>query len=156
MLNDQFAEKDGGYRRRRSHVATASSEWVVVDAAGKTLGRLASQVAAILRGKHKPTFTPNVNMGDNVIVINAERIRITGRKREQKLYRRHTSYMGGLRSVMLDEMLERDPADVVRRAIVGMLPHTSLGDDMRTRIRVYAGSQHPHEAQTPRTVEVGE
>jgi large subunit ribosomal protein L13 len=152
MLNDRFVEKDGKRRRQRSYLAAAPTqrEWVVVDAAGKPLGRLASQAAAILRGKHKATFTPHVDMGDGVIVINAGQVVLTGRKRTQKVYRRYTGYPGGMRTRTARELMERDPAEVVRRAVLGMVPHTRLGDQMRTRLRVYAGPEHEHSAQQPR------
>lgn len=156
MLNDRFVNHEGTYRRERTPVAASSSEWVVVDATGKALGRLATGVAAILRGKHKPNFTPNVNMGDNVIVINADKIVLTGRKKEQKVYRRHSGYLGGLRTETYAEMIRRDPAEVVLRAVQGMVPHTRLGDDVRTRVRVYVGPDHPHAAQTPRPVTISE
>jgi large subunit ribosomal protein L13 len=154
MLNDRFVNYEGTYRRERTPTATGSSDWVVVDASGKALGRLASGVAAILRGKHKPNFTPNVNMGDNVIVINADKIILTGRKKDQKVYRRHSGYPGGLKTESYRDVVRRDPAEVVLRAIQGMIPHTHLGNDVRTRVRVYAGPEHPHAAQTPRPVTI--
>lgn len=152
MVNDRFVLDGDAYRRERSPEAPESSEWVVLDATGKTLGRLASQVAAILRGKHKPTFTPHRKMGDEVIVINAAKIVVTGRKRDQKLYRHHSGYPGGLKTRTFRGVFQKDPAEVVLRAIHGMLPHTRLGDDLRARVRVYAGAEHPHKAQRPRVV----
>jgi len=154
MLNDRFVHHAGTYRRERTPIASPSSEWVVVDASGKTLGRLASGVAAILRGKHKPTFTPHVKMGDHVVVINAAKVVLTGRKKDQKVYRHHTGYPGGLKTESYREVFRRDPAEVVLRAIHGMLPHSRLGDELRTRVRVYAGPDHPHAAQMPRPVTI--
>lgn len=156
MLNDRFVERDGKYQRVRTYQNTTGEgrRWVLVDATGQTLGRLASQVAAILRGKHKPTFTPHVDCGDHVIVINAEKIVVTGNKMEQKLYRHYSGYPGGLKERSLREMLARDPARVVRMAIWGMLPHNRLGRRLRTRLRVYAGSEHPHQAQQPEPIQL--
>ncbi len=129
--------------------------WVVVDASGQTLGRLASRIAHMLRGKDQPTFTPNVDDGAGVIVINAARIRVTGRKLEQKFYARHSGYPGGIRMTRLDEMLARRPDRVIRLAVKGMLPKNSLGRRALKRLRVYEGPEHRHEAQRPQTLEVG-
>ncbi|MFU0799756.1 MAG: 50S ribosomal protein L13 [Xylanivirga thermophila] len=129
-------------------------KWYVVDATGKTLGRLASQVAAILRGKNKPIYTPHVDTGDHVIIINAEKIRVTGNKMDQKIYYRHTGYPGGLREASYREMMEKDPAFVLYTAVKGMLPHNKLGRDMIKKLRVYVGPEHPHEAQMPETLEL--
>ena len=129
--------------------------WVVVDASGQTLGRLASRIAHMLRGKDQPTFTPNVDNGAGVIVINAARIRVTGRKLEQKFYARHSGYPGGIRMTRLDEMLARRPDRVIRLAVKGMLPKNSLGRRALKRLRVYEGPEHRHEAQRPQTLEVG-
>ena len=156
MLNDRFVDKDGSRRRERSYVSPPQSQeerrWVSVDAANQTLGRLASQVAAILRGKHKATYTPHMDSGDHVIVLNAAQIRVTGRRLDQKIYYRHTGYIGGLKSETLRELMERDPTAAVRRAVNGMLPHSRLGRVMRKRLRVYSGSEHPHEAQKPQEI----
>ncbi|MAF11271.1 50S ribosomal protein L13 [Candidatus Poribacteria bacterium] len=151
MLNDRFEEREGVYRRQRTPLAKAQAErdWVVVDATNQTLGRLASRCAAILRGKHKPTFTPSVDCGDGVIVVNADKIVVTGKKANQKIYYSHSGYLGGLRARTYREMMERDPSEVVRIAINGMVPHTRLGRLMRTRLRVYVGPDHPHTAQAP-------
>ena len=129
--------------------------WVVVDASGQTLGRLASRIAHMLRGKDQPTFTPNVDNGAGVIVINAARIRVTGRKLEQKFYARHSGYPGGIRMTRLDEMLARRPDRVIHLAVKGMLPKNSLGRRALKRLRVYEGPEHRHEAQRPQTLEVG-
>src|SRR6184192_2400071 len=133
--------------------ATRERNWLVVDATGKTLGRLATQIADTLRGKRKPEYTPHCDVGDFVIVVNAEKVAVTGNKREDKLYYRHSGYPGGLRSRTLGEMLERRPEEVVRRAVKGMLPRNRLGRQQLLKLRVYAGPEHPHEAQRPKAVE---
>jgi large subunit ribosomal protein L13 len=126
----------------------------VVDASGKTLGRLATQIADALRGKRKPDYTPHVDVGDFVIVVNAERISVSGKKREEKRYYRHSGYPGGLRSRTLGEMLERRPEEVIRRAVKGMLPRNRLGRAQLRKLKVYAGPDHPHVAQKPEPMEV--
>jgi large subunit ribosomal protein L13 len=125
-------------------------QWYVVDAAGQNLGRLSSDIARVLRGKHKPMFTPNADVGDFVVVINAEKIATTGAKLTDKVYYRHSGYPGGLSKMTLETMLERHPERVIQEAVRGMLPHNSLGADMLLKLKVYAGSTHPHEAQQPR------
>ncbi len=129
-------------------------EWLIVDADGHTLGRLASRIAAILRGKHKPQFSPSVDVGDFVVVVNAERIRVTGRKMEQKKYYRHSGYPGGLYEKTLAEQLEQHPTRVIKLAVRGMLPRTRLGRRMLKKLKVYAGPDHPHEAQQPKLLEL--
>lgn len=129
-------------------------KWFVVDADGKTLGRLASEVASILRGKHKPTYTPHVDTGDFVIIINAEKIKITGKKLDQKMYRWHTGYLGHLRERTMRQMMQTKPETVVFEAVRGMLPKNSLGRQMATKCKVYAGAEHPHAAQNPETLEL--
>ncbi|HWK21420.1 MAG TPA: 50S ribosomal protein L13 [Ureibacillus sp.] len=124
-------------------------KWLVVDAEGQTLGRLASEVAAILRGKHKPTFTPNVDTGDFVIVINADKIHLTGNKLDGKIYYRHTQFAGGLKTRTAGEMKEKYPTQMIELAVKGMLPKNSLGRKMFTKLNVYAGAEHPHAAQKP-------
>ena len=128
---------------------TVQHGWYVVDANGLTLGRLATQVAVLLRGKNKPTYTPNVNCGDNVIVINADKVVLTGNKWSDKLYRRHSDYAGGLKTLTAKELMAKQPTKMVELAVYGMLPHTKLGDQMRKQLYVYAGSEHPHTAQKP-------
>jgi large subunit ribosomal protein L13 len=123
--------------------------WHLVDADGKTLGRLAARVASVLRGKHRPTFTPNVDMGDHVVIVNAEKIRLTGTKMETKLYRRHTGYPGGLKTATAAHLFRKDPTQLLTKAIEGMLPKTPLGNGMARKLRVYAGPDHPHQAQRP-------
>ena len=134
--------------------ATRERNWYVVDAAGRTLGRLATQIADALRGKRKPEYTPHCDVGDFVIVVNAERIAVTGDKRTQKRYYRHSGYPGGLRSRTLNEMLERRPEEVIRRAVKGMLPRNRLGRAQLRKLKVYAGPDHPHQAQQPVPMEV--
>ena len=129
-------------------------KWLVVDAEGQTLGRLASEVAAILRGKHKPTFTPNVDTGDHVIIINAEKIHLTGNKLEGKIYYRHTQFSGGLKQRTAGEMKEKYPTQMLELAIKGMLPKNSLGRQMFTKLNVYTGAEHPHAAQKPEAYEL--
>ena len=131
---------------------TIERKWFVVDAAGQTLGRLASEVAKVLRGKNKPIFTPHIDTGDYVIVVNADKIAVTGKKMEQKRYYRHSDYIGGLKSVSLREMMEKKPEEVVRKAVKGMLPKGPLGRQMITKLHVYAGPEHPHAAQKPETL----
>jgi large subunit ribosomal protein L13 len=129
-------------------------EWFVIDAEGQTLGRLATQIAQILRGKHKPIFSPHVDVGDYVIVINCEKIRVTGRKLDQKLYYRHSGYPGGLRTVTLRQLLDRFPERVIRLAVRGMLPRNKLGRKMIKKLKIYQGNTHPHEAQQPKVYEI--
>ena len=126
----------------------------MVDADGKTLGRLATQIAEILRGKHKPTFTPHVDVGDFVIVVNAEKIAVTGKKLTDKRYYRHSGYPGGIRSRTLADMLERRPEEVIRKAVKGMLPRNRLARQQLTKLKVYAGADHPHAAQKPKELEI--
>ena len=124
-------------------------KWYLIDAEGQTLGRLAVTAANLLRGKHKPTYTPHVNCGDNVIVINADKIVLTGNKWSDKLYRNHSEYSGGLRTLTAETVMAKYPTRMVEHAIYGMLPHTKLGDQMRKQLYVYASSTHPHQAQKP-------
>ncbi|PZM78003.1 MAG: 50S ribosomal protein L13 [Candidatus Melainabacteria bacterium] len=126
-----------------------TDKWFVVDAEGKTLGRLATRVADILRGKNKPQFTPNVDTGDFVIIINAEKIRVTGKKETQKVYSRHSGFPHGFKQETLKSLRERRPTAIVERAVKGMLPHTRLGARQFTKLKVYAGTEHPHAAQQP-------
>jgi large subunit ribosomal protein L13 len=141
----------------KTYVATPESRernWLVVDASGKTLGRLATQLADVLRGKRKPEYTPHVDVGDFVIVVNAERVSVTGNKREEKRYYRHSGYPGGLRSRTLEEMLARRPEEVIRLAVKGMLPRNRLGRAQLRKLKIYAGPEHPHAAQKPEPLEV--
>src|SRR5438874_8172541 len=127
--------------------------WYVVDAEGQTLGRLATRIADTLRGKDKPTYTPHVDTGDFVIVVNAEKIHVTGKKLDDKMYYRHSGYPGGLRSRTLREQLDRRPTEVLRVAVKGMLPRNRLARQQLTKLKIYAGPEHPHEAQNPRPLE---
>lgn len=129
--------------------ATIDRKWYVVDATDMTLGRLASEVAKVLRGKNKPIFTPHIDCGDNVIVINAEKIKVTGKKMDQKVYYHHSDYVGGLKEATLREKLEKKPEQVIELAVKGMLPKGPLGRQMFTKLHVYAGPEHRHEAQKP-------
>jgi large subunit ribosomal protein L13 len=129
-------------------------QWYVVDAEGQTLGRLASEIAKILKGKHKPIYAPNLDTGDFVIVVNAEKVHVTGRKMDQKLYYRHSGYPGGLTSITLREQLSKHPTRVIRSAVRGMLPHNRLGRSMLRKLKVYAGDSHPHAAQEPKPLEL--
>jgi large subunit ribosomal protein L13 len=126
--------------------------WHLVDAEGKTLGRLAARVAGILRGKHRPTFTPNVDLGDHVVIVNAEKIRLTGDKMETKLYRHHSGYPGGLKTATAQHLFRKDPTELLTRAIEGMLPKNPLGNGMAKKLRVYVGPNHPHQAQRPEPI----
>ena len=128
--------------------------WYIVDAEGETLGRLASRIAPILKGKHKPVYTPHLDCGDYVIIVNAEKVRVTGRKMDQKLYYRHSGYPGGLRSISLRDQLAKHPERVLQAAIRGMLPKNKLGRRMLKKLKVYAGDSHPHQAQQPRPLEL--
>jgi len=128
--------------------------WLVVDAEGQTLGRLATRIADALRGKRKPEYTPHVDTGDFVVVVNAEKIRVTGNKLEQKRYWRHSGYPGGIKSRSLAEMLERRPEEVIRKAVKGMLPRNRLARKQLTKLKVYAGPDHPHAAQKPQPMEI--
>ena len=136
----------------RTYAVKASEierQWYLVDAQGKTLGRLASEIAKVLRGKHKPTYTPHLDTGDYVVVVNAEKIHVTGNRLDAKKYYRYSGYPGGLKSVPLREMLEKHPTRALRYAVKGMLPKNRLGRAMIKKLKVYAGNEHPHEAQKP-------
>jgi large subunit ribosomal protein L13 len=141
-------------RTRTTRAEDVERSWHVVDANGLVLGRLASQVASVLRGKTKPTYTPHVDDGDFVIVVNAEKVRLTGRKLEQKTYHRHTGYPGGIRSVTAGRLLETHPERVIENAVGGMLPSGRLGRRMLRKLKVYAGPDHPHAAQQPQPLEI--
>ena len=142
------------YKTISANKATVDKDWVVVDAAGKVLGRFASDVAKILRGKNKPSFTPNVDCGDNVIVINASQIQLTGKKMTDKEYVRHTGYPGGQRITTPEKLLATKPIDVVEKAVKGMLPKSRLGSELFRNLYVYEGNEHAHEAQKPKKVDL--
>jgi large subunit ribosomal protein L13 len=140
----------------KTYVATPERrerDWLLVDASGKTLGRLATQIADTLRGKRKPEYTPHIDTGDFVVVVNAEKIHVTGNKLEDKVYYRHSGYPGGLRSRTLKDMLERRPEEVIRKAVKGMLPRNRLARQQLRKLKVYAGPDHPHQAQQPKPVD---
>ena len=134
--------------------ADIERDWYLVDAEGETLGRLASRIAPILKGKHKPTYTPYLDCGDFVVIINAEKVRVTGRKLDQVFYHHHSGYPGGLKSVSLREQLDRYPERVLQAAVRGMLPKNKLGRRMIKKLKVYAGDEHPHQAQQPKPLEL--
>ncbi|CAN5489695.1 50S ribosomal protein L13 [soil metagenome] len=144
-------------RMMKSYMARPNEverKWYVVDAQGQTLGRLATEIAMILRGKKKAVYTPHVDVGDFVVVVNAGKVAVSGKKAEQKMYRRHTGYPGGLREMNYEEMRDKKPTDIVRKAVKGMLPRTRLARQQMKKLKVYAGPEHPHSAQTPETYEV--
>ena len=143
----------GTFQMKRNE-ALAQRQWFIVDAAGKVLGRLASEVARVLRGKHKPSFTPHVDGGDFVIVINAREIKLTGTKPEKKVYYRHSEYPGGIRTTTAEKMLAEKPEALVRLAVKGMLPKSRLGRRLYNKLKVYAGEDHPHAAQKPQPLTI--
>lgn len=138
-------------RTYSTKVSDIDRKWWVIDASGKTLGRLASEVAGLLKGKHKPIYSPHLDVGDYVIVVNAAKVEVTGKKLTQKIYYRHSLYPGGLRSTRLGEMMETHPTRVIEHAVKGMLPHNRLGAAMFKKLKVYAGAEHPHQAQVKAT-----
>lgn len=129
-------------------------KWYIMDAEGQVLGRMASQIASILRGKHKPVYSPHLDLGDFVIVINAEKIRLSGKKQEQKVYYHHSGYPGGLKAVPFSKMMEKKPERILEKAVKGMLPHNKLGRKMYKKLKIYVGSEHPHKAQQPEKYEL--
>jgi len=134
--------------------ADVEHNWVVIDAQGQTLGRLASKIATLLKGKHKPIYSPHVDCGDYVVVINAEKIHVTGRRMDQKIYYHHTGYPGGIKEIGLRQQLDKYPDRVIKSAVKGMLPKNVLGRQMLRKMKVYAGSDHPHQAQQPKPLEL--
>jgi large subunit ribosomal protein L13 len=144
------------YKTVSANKNTVNKEWVLVDADGQALGRLASEVAKLLRGKHKPNFTPHVDCGDNVIITNAAKIRLTGNKWEDKTYIRHTGYPGGQRSLNASELFQKDPTRIVEKAVKGMLPKNKLGAQLFRNLKVYAGAEHDQEAQKPKTINLND
>ncbi len=138
-----------GKRTYMAKPGEVEQKWWLIDAEGKTLGRIATEIATLLRGKHKPEYTPHVDTGDFVVVINAEKVRLSGNKLSQKMYYRHSGYYGNLRSFTAREMLEKHPEELIKHAVKGMLPKNTLGRHMFKKLKVYAGSEHPHEAQQP-------
>ncbi|MFD0861083.1 50S ribosomal protein L13 [Sungkyunkwania multivorans] len=144
------------YKTISANKATVNKEWVLVDAEGQTLGRLASKVAKLLRGKYKPNFTPHVDCGDNVVIINAEKINLTGNKWEAKEYVRHTGYPGGQRILTANELFAKDPARLVEKSVKGMLPKNKLGADLFRNLKVYVGAEHKQEAQKPKAINLND
>ncbi len=134
--------------------AEVTREWFLIDAEGKTLGRLASEIARRLRGKHKPEFTPHVDTGDYIVVVNADKIRVSGNKMQQKIYYKHTGYVGHLKETTLEKMLQTKPTNVIEFAVKGMLPKNALGRDMLRKLKVYAGPEHAHAAQQPKVLDI--
>ncbi|MCH9630736.1 MAG: 50S ribosomal protein L13 [Chlamydiia bacterium] len=149
----QIAKKNTSFFQKKEEVVN-TKKWFLLDAEGKTLGRFASEIAKILRGKHKTTFTPNVDSGDGVIVVNAEKIAVTGNKEAQKEYKRYTGYIGGLRATPYRVMKERKPDEIIRHAVKGMMPKTKLGKAQIKKLRIYAGTSHNMSAQKPIAVEI--
>ena len=135
-------------------VSEIKKNWYVVDADGLTLGRLASNVAQVLRGKHKPIFTPHMDTGDFVVIINADKVAVTGKKTQEKLYSRYTGYPGGLRQISFDDLMRKHPERIVRKAVWGMVPHNRLGRKIIKHLKVYAGAEHPHQAQQPEELQL--
>ncbi len=144
------------YKTVSANAATVNKEWVVIDANGLVLGRLASRVALILRGKYKTNYTPHVDCGDNVIIINADKVKLTGKKMTDKIYVRHTGYPGGQRTINPTRLLEKKPTEILRHAVKGMLPKNRLGAKLLGNLYLYAGSEHPHQAQKPREIKLNE
>jgi len=142
------------YKTLSANLANSGKKWVVVDVEGQVLGRAASAIAMVLRGKHKPNYTPHADCGDNVIVINADKVRLTGNKMAKKVYLRHTGYPGGQRSIVAQDLLRKHPTRLVENAVRGMLPKNRLGSQLYRNLRVYAGTEHPHAAQEPETYEL--
>ncbi len=133
---------------------TVERDWYIVDAENKTLGRLSTEIARRLRGKHKPEYTPHVDTGDYIVVINAEKVHVTGNKRTGKMYHHHTGYVGNLKTISFEKLIEKAPERVIEKAVKGMLPKNPLGRAMYKKMKVYAGSEHPHTAQQPKTLEL--
>ena len=154
---EQLIPASSSRRKMKSFMARPQSverNWHLVDAEGKTLGRLASEIARVLRGKNKPQYTPHVDTGDFVVAVNAEKVVVTGRKAEQKMYWRHSGRPGGLKETSYEVMMERKPTDILRKAVWGMMPKTRLGRAQFKKLKIYAGPEHPHQAQNPQPYEV--
>ena len=133
---------------------SVTREWYVVDATGKTLGRLSTEIANRLRGKHKPEFTPHVDTGDYIVVVNAEKVKVTGNKTTDKVYHHHTGYPGGIKSIPFDQLIDKAPERIIEKAVKGMMPKNKLSRSMMTKLKIYAGSEHPHSAQQPTPLEI--
>ena len=150
-LTNRTSSQNRTYSPKASEI---DSQWYIVDAEGKTLGRLASRIAHILRGKHKPTYAPHMDMGDHIVVINASKVHVTGRKAEQKVYYRHTGHPGGLKTTPYERVLAEHPDRIIKKAVWGMLPNNALGRKMFGKLRVYGGAEHGHAAQQPEALEL--
>ncbi len=137
-----------------ANAETAQHDWYIVDAEGKTLGRMASEIASRLRGKHKPEYTPHVDTGDFIVVVNAEKVAVTGNKAKDKIYHSHTGYPGGIKDISFEKLIDKAPERVIQSAVKGMLPRGPLGRAMFKKLKVYAGNEHPHQAQQPKVLEV--
>jgi len=133
---------------------SVTREWYVVDATGKTLGRLSTEIANRLRGKHKPEFTPHVDTGDYIVVVNAEKVKVTGNKTTDKVYHHHTGYPGGIKSITFDQLIDKAPERIIEKAVKGMMPKNKLSQSMMTKLKIYAGSEHPHSAQQPTPLKI--
>ena len=133
---------------------SVTHEWYVVDATDKTLGRLSTEIANRLRGKHKPEFTPHVDTGDYIVIVNAEKIKVTGNKTTDKVYHHHTGYPGGIKSITFDQLIDKAPERIIEKAVKGMMPKNKLSRSMMTKLKIYAGSEHPHSAQQPTPLEI--
>ncbi|SVC05569.1 uncharacterized protein METZ01_LOCUS258423 [marine metagenome] len=133
---------------------SVTREWYVVDATGKTLGRLSTEIANRLRGKHKPEFTPHVDTGDYIVVVNAEKVKVTGNKTTDKVYHHHTGYPGGIKSITFEQLIDKAPERIIEKAVKGMMPKNKLSRSMMTKLKIYAGSEHPHSAQQPTPLEI--
>jgi large subunit ribosomal protein L13 len=156
FINKKYKQNTGAVNMKTfsAKPETVQRDWYIVDAENKTLGRLSTEIARRLRGKHKPEYTPHVDTGDYIVVINAEKVRVTGNKTTDKMYHHHTGYPGGLKSISFDKLIERAPERVIETAVKGMLPKNPLGRAMHKKMKVYAGSEHPHTAQQPKTLEI--
>ena len=133
---------------------SVTREWYVVDATGKTLGRLSTEIANRLRGKHKPEFTPHVDTGDYIVVVNAEKVKVTGNKTTDKVYHHHTGYPGGIKSITFEQLIDKAPERIIEKAVKGMMPKNKLSQSMMTKLKIYAGSEHPHSAQQPTPLKI--
>ncbi len=161
VLQNEVLEAKTTGKQQQNYMKTFSAkaeeinrEWFLIDAEGKTLGRMASEIALRLRGKHKPEFTPHVDTGDYIVVVNAEKLHVTGNKMNDKMYHHHTGYVGNLKSIALKDMIAKHPERVIEKAVKGMLPKNSLGRQMYRKLKVYAGSEHPHAAQEPKVLDI--
>ncbi len=150
----EYVKREKGMKTFFAKKEEITRDWYLIDAQGKILGRLASEVAKLLRGKHKPIYTPHLDTGDYIVVLNAEKVRLTGKKLEEKIYYHHSGYPGGLKQITLKELLKRKPEDLIRMAVKGMLPKNSLGRKLLKKLKIYRGGEHPHQAQGPKELKI--